>query len=153
MARTEGAYKERARLRALLRSARNAGMPHGKPFGMCWQPGCTEWGVACFFPDHEWGGPGGGPRKHPDDCLCDKHIKHSGFCKGCGCFAGGIESFDFALHGYDGFCDNCAWQLSAEYEREQRTWYDDDYYDGFDPYADDPPTIVIVGGWPEEVFA
>lgn len=149
MARTEGAYKDRARLRALLRSARNAKLPGGKPRGMCWQPGCTNWGVYCYFPDHEWGGPGGNPRRHPDDCLCDAHIRHSGFCKGCGSFAGGIESFDFALHGYDGFCDNCAWQLRAEDDSEWH-WGDSDY--GDDPY-DEGATIVIIGGWPEEVFA
>jgi hypothetical protein len=143
-------YYERRVARARLRSARNGKVPGGKPRGMCTVPGCTAWGTDCYFPDHGWGGPDGSPRKGPDECLCDRHIKHSGFCKGCGGFAGGIESFDFGTHGYPGFCDDCAWQIRAEEDRER--WWDDDYYGDSDPYYDEPTAIVVICGFPEEVF-
>lgn len=142
-------YYERQVTRARLRSARNAGLPMGKPRGMCWQPGCTDWGIYCYFPDHEWGRPGGGPRKHPDDCLCDKHIERAGFCRGCGQFWAGVESFEFGR--YAGWCDNCQVELRHE-EEEEREWYAGDVDYDHDPYDRDwPGPIVIIGGFPEEV--
>ena len=139
-------YWQRQHDRARLRSARNGKRPGGRPDGMCHEPGCTEHGMACWLPDYY--GTGG---TRPDAYYCHRHIEHTGFCKGCGSFWGGIESFDFALHGYPGYCDNCAFQLRAD----DRPWNGpDDYDDGYDPYDDDRGTsIVIIGGWPEEVFA
>lgn len=138
-------YWWRRQDRARLRSARNGKRPGGKPAGMCVDPGCTEGGMACWLPDYY---DTGGTR--PDAYYCGKHIEGSGFCKGCGSFSGGIESFDYALHGYPGYCDNCAFQLQAE----DTVWYDAYDYDDYDDDRDDRvPTIVIVGGWPEEVFA
>lgn len=139
-------YWQRRQDRARLRSARNGKRPGGKPAGMCHEPGCTEYGLACWLPDYY----GDGTSKRPDAYYCREHIRNTGFCKGCGSFHGGEESFDFGLNGYDGFCDICADQLRAD----DRGWDDDDDdYDGYDPYDDDRgTTIVIIGGWPEEVF-
>lgn len=62
-----------------------------------------------------------------DDWLCDEHIRHSGYCMGCGQFWGGIESFDFG----NGFCEHC----NAEFDDNYDDDYDDDYgaidYDDF----------------------
>lgn len=142
MARTEGFYKESARNRAMLRSARSAGLPAGKPRGSCWQPGCTAWGVSCFFPDRERGGPGGNPREHPGDRPCDRHIKHGGFCKGRGNFEGGTSrstagstAIPAAATAVPGSC-------------AERGDGDDRCYDG----GGHESGIVIVGGRPEEVF-
>ncbi len=138
-------YWQRRHDRARLRSARNGKRPGGKPTGMCVEPGCTEYGMACWLPDYS----GEGAAAKPDAYYCREHIEHTGFCKGCGSFNGGIESFEFGRHA--GFCDICALQIEAD----ERDWNGpDDYDDGYDPYDDDRGTsIVIIGGWPEEVFA
>lgn len=140
-------YWQRRQDRARLRSARNGKRPGGKPAGMCHEPGCTEEGLACWLPDYY----GDKLATRPDAYYCREHIANTGFCKGCGNFEGGSESFDFGLHGYPGFCENCAFQIEAE----ERHWNGpDDWDDGYAPYDDDDvPSIVIIGGWPEEVFA
>ncbi|MDJ0660585.1 MAG: hypothetical protein QNJ42_14015 [Crocosphaera sp.] len=38
--------------------------------------------------------------------YCPKHAADHGFCKGCGCYAGGLESFEFGST--PGLCDACA---------------------------------------------
>ena len=40
-------YWQRRQDRARLASARNGKRPGGKPAGMCHEPGCTEYGLAC----------------------------------------------------------------------------------------------------------
>lgn len=144
-------YHTSRALKARLRSARNGKVPGGKPRGMCRIPGCINWGIGCYYPDWEWGGPDGGPRNGPDDCLCPRHIERGGFCQGCGLFWGGVESFEFGT--LAGYCDNCASEIRAEEEYERRGWDDD--YEGYDPDRqwDDIGPIVIIGGFPEEVFA
>lgn len=97
--------------------------------GICTEPGCWRHGdyevTACYYPgNYDW--------DSPDDILCYDHIDHSGFCRVCGQFWGGIESFEFI---HPGYCGNC-WR---EIRSNDDDWYDDyDEYGDFDPYDDQP---------------
>lgn len=59
----------------------------------------------------------------PDDIeyVCGEHSHALGFCRSCGQFWGGVESFDFRR---SGLCDNC--------EAEWRADAGDDLDDGMD---------------------
>lgn len=74
----------------------------------CQHEGCRNKGEACmllaFGPDE-------------DDTLfwyCYEHKVKEGFCRDCGVFCAGIESFDFGH--YKGLCDNCASERQSEEE-------------------------------------
>lgn len=83
----------------------------------CQHEGCTEMGNPCWLPEYDK------PEGHgdePDMWYCDAHMHGAGFCRGCGTFWGGVESFDFG----SGFCEHCETEFDDD--------YDDDYYDDFD---------------------
>lgn len=63
----------------------------------------------------------------PDGFYCSEHAFYHGFCKGCGYFWGGIESFEFG----NGYCDTCEIELHDDVYGD--TWDDDfDYADFMD---------------------
>ena len=72
----------------------------------CDEHGCSESGYHCELPDGT------------AFAYCYAHMRANGFCRGCGLFWAGVESFDFSGHGY---CDNCASQ------------YVDDCFDEYEP--------------------
>ena len=78
------------------------------------------------------------PGDEPDGYYCGEHIEQAGFCKGCGQFSAGIESFSFG--DFPGFCDNCAEEIRYE-EALEAGDFDDDLDDDFDedeyPFADE----------------
>lgn len=86
----------------------------------CMEEGCTNDGLECMLPD------GDEPYTY-----CMDHAGPNGFCKMCGSFWGGIESFEFI---HPNICDDC----QTEIEREDRAegWQDDD---GTDDFFDDYP--------------
>jgi hypothetical protein len=86
-------------------------------FDLCEHEGCTEPGNECTYPDGS------------TMICCDAHKYEEGFCLYCGYFSAGIESFHF-WHPR-GLCDNCRFEIEAEYERK-----DYDYACDFDPYED-----------------
>lgn len=67
-----------------------------------------------------------GPDDEPDGYYCGEHVAEAGFCRGCGQFCAGIESFDFGP--FPGYCDNCADELRHE-EALEAGEYDDDLDD------------------------
>lgn len=85
----------------------------------CMEDGCksTE-GIACFYEVGD----------QPDVYYCWEHIVQNGFCRGCGQFWAGVDSFDFQHYGW---CDNCWDQVS---EPESEFEYEDDYYES--PYEE-----------------
>jgi hypothetical protein len=57
----------------------------------------------------------------PDEVLCGEHASEAGYCRSCGDFWGGIESFEFH---HPGLCDHCATDgQDLDFDEE------DDYYD------------------------
>lgn len=104
----------------------------------CQEPGCTNSGSECFFPDSV----------KPDHYYCCSHAYKHGFCYGCGEFYGGIEQFEFPrasfpggdlqealLHEFwgnlEGFCPNC----SGEIEEEWREADDDVDFEEWEVYG------------------
>lgn len=86
----------------------------------CAEAGCWRKGMDCYLPD---GVPG-----VPDEWVCWEHAHKAGYCRSCGCFNGGIESFDF---GRSGLCESCEDQWKCDMgEYDER----DEYQDG-DPYV------------------
>lgn len=85
----------------------------------CDEPGCELEGRACFLPTHD---QPAGEDEHPDAYYCAEHAFANGFCRGCGDFWGGVESFEFANGGY---CDNCRSAIDAE-ERDEQDWFEVD---------------------------
>ena len=80
------------------------------------EDGCGNAGFECFLPDDE---------NQASYAYCVEHAFDNGFCRSCGQFWGGIESFEF-LNG--GLCDNCKDELEQEiaYEQaEDEPWHDD----------------------------
>lgn len=99
----------------------------GPQVGACEEPGCTEGGwVACRLPDHHETGE--------EHHYCREHAFAHGYCKGCGDFWGGVESFEFLNNGY---CDNCRSQIDADMRDER----DDD---------DETVTVYVPLGWLRE---
>lgn len=77
----------------------------------CQHEGCQNDGRACFL--DAWD-------DEPNGQYCGEHAHLYGFCRICGLFWGGIESFEF-LH--PGLCDNCHDQIEADYgEPEGDEW-------------------------------
>lgn len=88
----------------------------------CQHEGCTETGNPCWLLEYDK------PEGHgdePDMWYCDAHMHSAGFCRGCGTFWGGVESFDFG----SGFCEHCETEFE---EPDADDYYSDfDYYDGY----------------------
>src|SRR5579859_4290086 len=72
-----------------------------------------------------------GGEREPDDWYCDDHISAAGFCKGCGMFSVGIESFDFSA--IPGFCAECVDFIHTE-EAMEDEFDDDDWGEGEYPF-------------------
>jgi hypothetical protein len=70
----------------------------------CEHDGCDREGNPCFLLDD--------PPDKPSYHFCGDHAHEEGFCRGCGGFFGGIESFEF---GY-GLCDYCEVECEDEIE-------------------------------------
>lgn len=79
----------------------------------CEEPGCTNDGRPCFLP--AYGKPEADWDK-PDQFYCWEHASPNGYCRGCGDFWGGVESFEFLN---DGYCDNCKSQMDADMRDEE----------------------------------
>ena len=74
----------------------------------CDEEGCTShFTVGCYLPDTD-------RTNRPDNFYCSEHAEQNGFCKSCGDFWGGVESFEFGE--YHGYCDNCAYELERDDE-------------------------------------
>lgn len=87
----------------------------------CERDGCEHEGIDCYLPDD-------GPER-PFAVLCGEHAFESGFCKFCGSFWGGIESFEFGT----GYCEDCEFQIKdACGELDD----DDEPDDSYDPSMD-----------------
>lgn len=87
----------------------------------CAEDGCWAKGRDCYLPDNE--------DRKPDEWLCGEHSHGAGYCRSCGQFNGGIESFDFRRNG---LCDNCDYQIRADMGEFDEP--DEDCFD-YDPYA------------------
>jgi len=88
---------------------------------ICMEDGCwIRHTTACFMPDYDNPHDDG----KPDYYYCSKHASRF-FCRICGQFWAGIESFNFM---HSGLCDNCYDQIEHDFRDE----YDDDY----DPMSD-----------------
>jgi hypothetical protein len=74
----------------------------------------TDGLMTCTFPD-------GAEIQLCSDCF----QKDGSFCKSCGCFCSGIESFDFI---HPGYCDNCIDEMEQDdfWGDEDNEWDDDD---------------------------
>ena len=111
-------YKAKHRLRYYVRRqvCQKCGGPHA---------------IACFLPEPPrliWSHGRGSERakareRAPDEVLCRKHAQEAGYCRSCGDFWAGIESFDF---GHPGLCDHCYDQVRADEAWDEEP--DDDYY-------------------------
>lgn len=69
----------------------------------CAEDGCWHKGMDCYLPD---GKPG-----VADEYVCWEHAHKAGYCRSCGCFNAGIESFDF---GRSGLCESCEDQWKCD---------------------------------------
>lgn len=88
--------------------------------------------VCCFLPDP--------PRlltaererereREPDQVLCSEHAEQYGYCRSCGDFWGGIESFDFT---HPGLCDHCHDQIADDFSDGEDCEPDWDDWDNCD---------------------
>jgi hypothetical protein len=96
----------------------------------CAEPGCTaEHAIACEEP-RDW------MEAAVDAALdepavtyyCPDHAEQNGFCRGCGLFCAGIETYDFGRgrNGPAGFCEHCQDQIEDDMadEAESDDWED-----------------------------
>lgn len=87
----------------------------------CQHPGCTNEGIPCLLQWYD---------EEPDEYYCSKHAFQHGFCRSCGVFWAGVESFDF---GSGGLCEHCLDQIRAdtgEYDEEEREYEYDGWEEG-----------------------
>jgi len=75
----------------------------------CQKAHCPDRAVACYLPNSY------GRDRKPDEMLCARHAWLSGYCRSCGEFWGGINSFDF-LNG--GLCDFCFDEIQNDIDLE-----------------------------------
>lgn len=91
----------------------------------CGHEGCDRDAIACWLPRYGYldDQPENDPEE-PDDWYCPEHAALHGYCRCCGTFEGGIESFEFGRHA--GYCDVCATQREheEEVERAEDEWID-----------------------------
>jgi hypothetical protein len=78
----------------------------------CQHPGCTNGANPCFL--EPWG--------QPYEYYCFTHAFEHGYCKGCGQFFAGIESFDFG----PGYCDNCRAEWEDDLDEDMMEEWDED---------------------------
>lgn len=81
----------------------------------CWHKGCTNRAEPCVLQAYS--------TDDEDDVdqiywYCDEHCQQHGFCRGCGYFWGGTESFDFG----NGYCSNCRDEFEDDYYDEDEVW-------------------------------
>lgn len=98
-------------------------------FHFCSHAGCYKHGedvIECYLPDYEVDEEGFRTNNEPDYYYCWEHADTHGFCKMCGEFWAGIESFEFI---HPGFCDNCDDEMERDFDRD---FDDEDYFDDFD---------------------
>lgn len=98
-------------------------------FHFCSHAGCYKHGedvIECYLPDYEVDEEGFRTNNEPDYYYCWEHADTHGFCKMCGEFWAGIESFEFI---HPGFCDNCDDEMERDFDRG---FDDEDYFDDFD---------------------
>lgn len=77
---------------------------------ICMENGCWKrHATACFLPDYDNLNDDDGK---PDYYYCGKHASRF-FCRICGQFWAGIESFDFM---HPGLCDNCYDQIAHDFD-------------------------------------
>lgn len=69
--------------------------------------------------------------EEPAEYFCPTHAFDNGYCKGCGRFFGGIESFDFG----SGYCDDCQNEIDRNDELDDEL--DDDDFEGLYSPEDD----------------
>lgn len=91
----------------------------------CGHEGCDREAIACWLPRHGYldDQPENDPEE-PDDWYCPEHAALHGYCRSCGSFAGGVESFEFG--GDAGYCDYCRGEREQEraIERGEDEWID-----------------------------
>lgn len=85
---------------------------------LCEVKDCDQPGVELWLP--QWGIS---DAEEKPVYYCDFHMHNQGWCPGCLCFYGGIESFDYSR---TGFCENC----SIEVEQDEYG-LDPDYYENY----------------------
>ena len=98
-------------------------------FHFCSHAGCWKHGedvIECYLPDYEVDEEGFRTNDEPDYYYCWEHADTHGFCKMCGEFWAGIESFEFI---HPGFCDNCDDEMERDFDRG---FDDEDYFDDYD---------------------
>lgn len=81
---------------------------------------CPNEGMDCWLPDDG---------DQASCAYCPGHAFDAGFCKSCGQFWGGIESFEF-LNG--GYCDECKSEM--EHNDALDTDEPDEDWDPYDDY-------------------
>jgi hypothetical protein len=84
----------------------------------CTYPMCNEHGDIYRHPDQE------GEDATQVEILCEEHAPKFGFCKGCGSYCAGLESFDFVPKVW-GYCVLCGEQFESvddEDEEEYDQW-------------------------------
>lgn len=115
-------------------------------FRICQQKGCWKHGdeiTECFLPDYEIDDEGFRVDEKPDEYYCTEHAARNGYCKSCGEFWGGIESFEFE---HPGWCDNCHDQMEHDFNigGDGDEWdlvdWNDDPYDAQQSFAPDTAT-------------
>ena len=89
----------------------------GRNDSVCQQPGCDREPLLCYVEDED---------KDVDVSLCPEHAVCAGYCKDCGVFALGQESFEMF-----GLCEDCskAWKY-PDWDKDPVTgeeWPDESY--------------------------
>jgi hypothetical protein len=80
----------------------------------CGAEGCDREPIPCYL----LGGVPGVTK--PDEWYCPQHAEENGYCRSCGTFCGGMESFEFI---HPGYCDNCHDQLHEDDDPNDDDWY------------------------------
>jgi hypothetical protein len=84
-------------------------MTTGLRAAICAEPGCGAEAIACHLPDGT------------TEYYCEQHAPQNGYCRSCGEFWGGIDSFEVS---HPGLCDACA----REFDRnDDDSWEDDEW--------------------------
>lgn len=82
----------------------------------CHEPLCNEHAHLYRYPDHD------GEESTIAVLYCPEHAVQQGFCRSCGFYAGGLDSFEYGTTA--GYCPTCADDVCIEHDY-------DDYYDDF----------------------
>lgn len=102
----------------------------GDPCRLCdgkgWQRRCEHEGCANAGDRYVIEGHVNGERDDIEEWLCGEHASDHGYCRRCGGFFAGIESFEFSQ---SGLCMECLDDVRAEDEADERD-AEDYYLDG-----------------------